>query len=172
MTPGEKILLENVRWEMNEGIAYIRIANFHSQNTTQHLRKVLKKILATNPKGVVVDLRNNPGGLFKEVLASLNLFVSEGVLVRVAPRCKEKTTTHSAEGETLAPSVPMVVLVNEGTASCAEIMAGCLQDTTGPCFGNNLFWKGNGSKYSAFVARICGDFLDYSTVPNTLWKEY
>ena len=139
----EKILLENVRWEMRDNIAYIRIANFHSKTTAQHLKQALEKIIAAHPQGLLIDLRNNPGGLFEEVLTCLNYFIQEGVLVSVQPRKQNKTKPHHADAETLVPSLPMVILINKGTASCAEIMAGCLQDhRRALILGTSSFGKG------------------------------
>jgi carboxyl-terminal processing protease len=124
----QKILIENVRWMMQDHIAYIRLTDFNSKNTGDHLKKALSAILTMQPKGIVLDLRNNPGGLLEEALTCADFFIESGVLVSVEPRAKNKTRTYNASSHTLVPTISMIVLINEGTASCAEIMAGALQD--------------------------------------------
>ena len=123
-----KILVENVRWNIHENIAYVRLANFNSKNTGDHLKKALQSILAIKPKGIILDLRNNPGGLLEEALKCADFFIKNGILVSVQPRSKDKTQVYKASSYAIAPLIPMVVLINEGTASCAEIVAGALQD--------------------------------------------
>lgn len=139
----EKIVMKNIRWEMKGPVAYLRLSNFNYQHTSSHLKKALEAILKQNPKGLVLDLRNNPGGLLDEALKCTNFFIENSVIVQVQPREKEKTYRYETAKEALVPSLPMIVLVNEGTASCAEIMAGALQDhQRALIMGSSSFGKG------------------------------
>jgi carboxyl-terminal processing protease len=124
----QKIFIENVRWMIQDKIAYIRLTDFNSNNTGDHLKKALVAILSMQPKGIILDLRNNPGGLLEEALKCADFFIEQGVLVSVQPRAKDKTRVYSTSSHTLVPKISMIVLINEGTASCAEIVAGALQD--------------------------------------------
>lgn len=124
----KKIILKNVRWHMEDRIAYLRLSNFNHRSTSSQLKNALEKILVQNPEGIVLDLRNNPGGLLEEVLPCINFFVNSGILVQVEPRQKKDTQHYKAKVPAIVPTIPLIVLINEGTASCAEIMAGSLQD--------------------------------------------
>jgi carboxyl-terminal processing protease len=124
----QKIIMENVRWTLHGKTAYLRLSNFNHSHTSIHLKKALKEIMERNIKGIVLDLRNNPGGLLEEALKCANFFIEKAVIVKVQPREKEKTYSYETINVALMPSIPMIILINEGTASCAEIIAGALQD--------------------------------------------
>jgi carboxyl-terminal processing protease len=139
----QKILIENVRWMMQGQIAYIRLTDFNSKSTGDHLKKALSTILTLNPKGIILDLRNNPGGLLEEALKCADFFIESGVFVSVQARSEDKTRTYNASLHTLVPTLSMIVLINEGTASCAEIVAGALQDQhRALILGTRSFGKG------------------------------
>ena len=111
---------------LDNNIAYIRLNTF-GDNSTQELVAALKDLLAKNPKGLIFDLRNNGGGYLKTAVEVASQFIKEGVIVT------EKKGDGSAQQYTaisggLATDIPMVVLVNEGSASASEIVAGALQD--------------------------------------------
>ena len=111
-------------------IGYIRIASFH-ERTAADLRKAIAEISAkTKPmQGLVLDLRNDPGGLLSQAIEVSDMFLKSGVIVSTRGRTKVMETKSSAHDDgDKDVTVPMVVLVNEGTASAAEIVAGALQD--------------------------------------------
>lgn len=106
----------------SENIAYVHIKEF-VQGTAEQLQQTLRQL--PEPRGLILDLRDNPGGLLASAVDVANMFVKEGVIVTSIDRFG-KRQVYSARGEGKAPSVPMVVLVNENTASAAEIVAGAM----------------------------------------------
>jgi carboxyl-terminal processing protease len=114
----------------DDHIGYIRIASFH-ERTSDDLRKALADVSAkTTPmKGLVLDLRNDPGGLLNQAIEVSDMFLKSGMIVSTRGRAKNmETKTMARDNGGKEVTVPMVVLVNEGTASAAEIVAGALQD--------------------------------------------
>ncbi|MEE9911892.1 MAG: S41 family peptidase [Deltaproteobacteria bacterium] len=113
----------------DDRIGYIRIASFH-ERTAADLRKALAEVTEkTKPmKGLVLDLRNDPGGLLNQAIEVSDMFLKSGIIVSTRGRTKNMETKTMARENGGEISVPMVVLVNEGTASAAEIVAGALQD--------------------------------------------
>lgn len=114
----------------DDHIGYIRIASFH-ERTAQDLRKALTEVTEkTKPmKGLVLDLRNDPGGLLNQAIEVSDMFLKSGVIVSTRGRTKNmETKTMARDNGNKEITVPMVILVNEGTASAAEIVAGALQD--------------------------------------------
>jgi carboxyl-terminal processing protease len=123
-----KVILRNVTWQRQPGtpIAHIRIAIF-SKGVTKDLRKVLLDIQREKLGAIILDLRNNPGGLFDEAVGTASQFLDRGnVLFEKDAGGKLKPVPVSSGG--MAYFIPMVVLVNQGTASAPEIVAGALQD--------------------------------------------
>jgi len=110
-------------------IGYIRIASFN-ERTADDLRKALKDIgEKVNPmKGLVLDLRNDPGGLLIQAIEVSDMFLKTGVIVSTRGRTKNMETKTMARDNGNEITCPIVILVNEGTASAAEIVAGALQD--------------------------------------------
>ncbi|MBE3085787.1 MAG: S41 family peptidase, partial [Bacteroidetes bacterium] len=110
-------------------IGYIRVASFH-ERTSDDLRKALREVSEKlNPmKGLVLDLRNDPGGLLIQAIEVADMFLKSGVIVSTRGRTKNMETKAMARNDDNEITCPMVVLVNEGTASAAEIVAGALQD--------------------------------------------
>lgn len=114
----------------DDHIGYIRIASFH-ERTAQDLRKALAEVAEkTKPmKGLVLDLRNDPGGLLNQAIEVSDMFLKSGIIVSTRGRTKSMETKAMArDNGSKEVTVPVVVLVNEGTASAAEIVAGALQD--------------------------------------------
>lgn len=107
-------------------IAYIRVTAF-SRHTTDELRDALKKLIAQNMKGLILDLRFNPGGLLTTAIEVSDLFISSGRIVSTASRSAEERSWDAHKEGTFA-DFPMVVLVNHYSASASEIVAACLQD--------------------------------------------
>jgi len=118
-----------VRWLMlSHGIGYVRIVNFQA-STYRDLKKALTDLFRQRPvlQGLILDLRDNAGGLFEEAIRAANLFLSSGTITSVRSRNAGLNRDLLADGEDTFPEVPMVVLINKGTASASEVLAGALQ---------------------------------------------
>jgi carboxyl-terminal processing protease len=113
----------------DDNIGYIRISSFH-ERTADDVRKALRDIdEKVRPlKGLVLDLRNDPGGLLMQAIEVSDMFLKSGVIVSTRGRTKAMETKAMARDDGNEVTCPIVVLVNEGTASAAEIVAGALQD--------------------------------------------
>jgi carboxyl-terminal processing protease len=111
---------------LENGIAYIDLNQF-GDKTTSELRDTLDKLLAQHPKGIVLDLRNNPGGYLNTAIEVASEFIDKGVVV-YEKHGNGKTDEYQALGNGHATNIPLVVLINEGSASASEILAGALQD--------------------------------------------
>lgn len=138
-----KIVIPSVESKMLEGnIAYIQIFTF-GENTEKDLRQQLEDLMAQNPVGIILDLRNNGGGYLYTAVAVVSQFISSGpVLYEVYG--DGKRDTYKALGNGIATEIPLVVLVNEGTASASEITAGAIQDyQRGTLVGTTTFGKGS-----------------------------
>jgi len=122
------IKLHEVTWHRLPGteIAHLRLATFDA-GVTRDLRKALESIATEHIKGIILDLRNNPGGLLDEAVSVASQFLADGDVV-LTKDAGGKTTASTVEKGGLATTTPIVVLVNQGSASAAEIVAGALQD--------------------------------------------
>ncbi|RMF33185.1 MAG: S41 family peptidase, partial [Chloroflexi bacterium] len=132
-----------VRSTMLEGgIAYVSLFDFSSQAKEQ-LEETLRDLLAQNPKGLIFDLRGNPGGFLQEAVDVADLFLDEGVvLIERDAHGGENVYRSGPKG--IAQEIPLVVLVNGGSASAAEIVAGAIQDRgRGILIGQRTFGKGS-----------------------------
>jgi len=122
-----KIVIRSAEGKMLENeIAYIDINTF-GDNTTRELRDTLDELLKQNPKGIIIDLRNNPGGYLTTAVEVTSEFVDEGVVL-YEQYGDGRRDTHRVLGNGQATDIPIVVLINEGSASASEILAGALQD--------------------------------------------
>ncbi len=124
-----EITLHNVTWRRLPGtnIAHVRIASF-SQEVTGDLRKVLLEIQKQKLDGLILDLRNNPGGLLDQAIGTASEFLTTGNVV-LEKNSLGKIKPIAVEPGGVAPKIPIVCLINEGTASASEIVAGALKDT-------------------------------------------
>jgi len=115
--------------KLEDNFSYIRIAAFQDR-TADDLRKALKELDDKNKpmKGLILDLRNDPGGLLTQAIDVSDIFLKSGTIVSTRGRVKAMETKSVAKNDHIEISCPIVVLVNEGTASAAEIVAGALQD--------------------------------------------
>jgi len=121
---------------------YIRVTSF-DKKVAQDVTKVLKKNKDFT-KGIILDLRNNPGGLLDQAVDLVDIFVDEGKIVSQKGRHKSDDKTYSASKSKTLTEVPMVVLVNGGSASASEIVSGALQDhKRAVLVGENTFGKGS-----------------------------
>lgn len=113
----------------DDSIGYIRISAFQ-ESTVDELRKALQQISGKSGdlKGIVIDVRNNPGGLLDQAVKASDAFLKSGTIVSTKGRAKAIESKFVARDDGNEPTCPIVVLVNEGTASASEILSGALQD--------------------------------------------
>lgn len=123
-----KIVIKSADGKMlDDGIAYVQVTTFGDKTTTE-LKATLETLMAQNPKGMILDLRNNGGGYLQSAIEVVSQFVPEGEIVMYEQYGNGSRDTYTSLGDGLATDIPMVVLINEGTASASEIVAGALQD--------------------------------------------
>ena len=140
----EQIKIKSVRSEgLPQGIGYVRLISFQ-ENTSEELEKALQSLKASGEmKGLIFDMRNNPGGLLEQAIDVSNLFLKQGTIVSTRGR-KGPIELRTANGDSPYPEVPMVVLLNKGSASASEIVAGALQDNKrAKVLGTSSFGKGS-----------------------------
>ena len=136
-----EIKLRSVRGEMLGDIAYLKINNFNATSPDQ-LTSTMQELLAQEPVGLILDLRNNPGGLLSSAVHVTSQFLSGGVVLREERRDADPQVFAVQSGG-IATEIPMVVLVNSGSASASEIVAGALQDTgRAVLIGEKTYGKG------------------------------
>lgn len=140
------VKIRSVRSEDKGNVGYIRISSF-SETTTDDVKKAVEKAQKEhkdNLAGFVLDLRNNPGGLLDQAVSVTDLFLDEGEIVSTRPRRPEEIQRYSATKGNIIKDIPIVVLINEGSASAAEIVAGALQDhKRAVVVGTRSFGKGS-----------------------------
>jgi carboxyl-terminal processing protease len=139
----EKIVVKSASGEMLENnIGYVQITTF-GDKTTPELRAALKELMTQNPKGLIIDLRNNGGGYLQTAVEVASEFINDGVIL-YEQYGDGKRTTYQALKNGQATEIPLVVLINDGTASASEIVAGAIQDYgRGKLVGVTSFGKGS-----------------------------
>ncbi|MEC8917892.1 MAG: S41 family peptidase [Pseudomonadota bacterium] len=141
----ESIQSESVSSRLLEpGYGYLRISQFQSR-TGEQTREALASLMKSGPlEGLVLDLRNNPGGVLSSAVDVADQFLSSGLVVYTKGRLADDDMRFTAHAKTTAPDVPLVVLINGGSASAAEIVAGALQDQgRAVLMGTRSFGKGS-----------------------------
>jgi carboxyl-terminal processing protease len=143
----EKITVKSVKYRMLDNqIGYIRLAQFQ-ENSSQELRSALSALESQNGKklrGVVLDLRNNPGGLLGEAIEIVDEFIDQGLIVSVRGRTEGQAREYYATKNGDFQEYPIVVIVNDGSASASEVVAEALQDSKrATILGTNTFGKGS-----------------------------
>ncbi len=142
------IRVRSARWRVEgKDIGYIRLTQFNEQ-TTSGLKKAIADIQAKVPegelKGYILDLRNNPGGLLDQAISVSNSFLDKGEIVSTRGRNSEETQRFDARPGDLTKGKPVIVLINGGSASASEIVAGALQDQKrATVLGTRSFGKGS-----------------------------
>jgi carboxyl-terminal processing protease len=132
--------------DIDDDVGYIRVTQFQ-KDTKEEFEEALKKIKEEKGdalKGIIIDLRNNPGGLLMSAIDIANKFVDSGAIVSTKGRLKNQNYSYNADSKISEPEYPMVVLVNGGSASASEIVAGALQDhKKAIIIGTKTFGKGS-----------------------------
>lgn len=146
-----KIVVPTIESKMLDNqIAYITLASF-GDTTTEDLKKALTELMAQNPKGLILDLRYNGGGYLTTAIEVVSQFVSEGV-VMYEQQGNGTMDEYKAIPGGLATQIPLVVLVNDGTASASEITAGAIQDYgRGVLVGTTTYGKGSVQNWVTLV---------------------
>src|SRR6478672_6179570 len=142
----ERIELKPVKWEIKDGIGYININTF-SGNVADQTKSALMSIdkaTGGHPLGYIVDLRSNPGGLLDQAVDVSDAFLESGEIVSQRGRDKDDIERYYARPGDMAHGLPVIVLVDAGTASASEIVAGALQDhRRALIMGEKSFGKGS-----------------------------
>ncbi|MCU7834127.1 MAG: S41 family peptidase [gamma proteobacterium symbiont of Taylorina sp.] len=140
------IKVKSVKFRLLEkSYAYIRISSFQSR-TSEQLKKAIKSLNKDSGtlKGLILDLRNNPGGVLNGSVAVADIFLNDGLIVYTKGRIKDSNLKFSATHGDMLNGAPIVILVNAGSASASEIVAGALQDhKRAVIMGSDTFGKGS-----------------------------
>ena len=141
------IKVKSVRFRnLGNSYGYVRLAQFQDGSSSE-FHAALEKLQGkdgTNLKGLIVDVRNNPGGLLNEAIRISDLFLKEGVVVYTEGRLESQKQKYYAHDDGNEPDYPIILLVNEGSASASEIVAGALQDhKRALVLGKQSFGKGS-----------------------------
>ena len=123
------IPLHSVKSKLLEpGYPYIRIINFQERTTKDFIKELKAHAKKSKIKGLVIDLRNNPGGLLDQSVQIADIFIDDGTIVSTKGRVRDQNRVYKARPDKDKYQFPIVVLVNEGSASASEIVAGALKD--------------------------------------------
>jgi len=143
----DTIRIRAVRFRNEEDVGYIRITQFNEQtfeNLKTALDQLSKEIPADRLKGYVLDLRNNPGGLLDQAISVSDAFLERGEIVSTRGRNADEAQRYTARAGDLSKGKPVIVLINGGSASASEIVAGALQDhKRATVVGTRSFGKGS-----------------------------
>lgn len=140
------IRIQSVRWRTEDNVGYIRVASFTEQTASGVERAIegIAEELGGDVIGFVLDLRNNPGGLLDQAVAVSDIFLEQGEIVSTRGRHEDLAQRYNADSKDLIEGLPLVVLINGGSASASEIVAGALQDhNRAVLLGTESFGKGS-----------------------------
>ncbi len=121
------IKIESVKYVKFRNIGYVRITQFQHY-TSRDLKKALRDLLSQKVDGIILDLRNNPGGLLSEAVKVSDVFLEEGKLIVSTKGRRDEEKYYAKEDPLIPKDLPLVVLINRGSASASEIVTGALQD--------------------------------------------
>lgn len=138
------IVIPSLEWELKGDVAYIKLFQF-SEKAGRDFRKTSQEIVSSRAKSIILDVRNNPGGFLDVAVDIAGWFVERGsVVVTEELKDANEQRIHQARGTASLLAYPVVVLINEGSASASEILAGALRDTRGVLLiGQQSFGKGS-----------------------------
>lgn len=129
---------------IDDAIGYVRITQFQ-ENTQEDMEKAIKKLLPDCKQGIILDLRNNPGGLLQDAVDVAGLFIEEPkLIVSTKGRLPDQNQEFNSKNKSAIKDIPLAILINKGSASGAEIVAGAVKDWhRGILIGTNTFGKGS-----------------------------
>jgi len=143
----EEIKIQSVKHSIKDkDIAYVRISSFNEESdiSIRNAYDKMQKETNNGIKGLILDVRNNPGGLLDQAVAVSDLFLNEGEIVSTRSRNEEDTLKYNATQGDITNGLPIVVMINDGSASASEIVAGALQDhKRAVVLGEKSFGKGS-----------------------------
>lgn len=146
----DKIEVASVKWEMKDDVAYIEINHFN-EDTSRRFNQAVVDLLAKNPKGLVLDLRNNPGGFLNTAIEIAGEWIPNDVVV-IEQMDDGQRNEERSEGLARLQNLKTVVLVNRGSASASEIVAGALQDyNKATILGEKTFGKGSVQNFESLA---------------------
>ncbi|MFH1193806.1 MAG: S41 family peptidase [bacterium] len=144
----DKIIVKSVQWHMEGDIAYIKVLQF-GDSTAKEFNKAIGAVVLKNPKGIILDLRNNPGGYLDAAIQMAGEWIPENAVVY--EKYKDQQEGFSAHGKGRLADFKTIVLINKGSASGSEIVAGALKDyNKGILVGEKSFGKGSVQDYKQF----------------------
>ena len=139
----DEIKIPIIKWEILNNIAHIQFYHF-TENSASEFRKTINEILAFQPNGIVLDLRNNPGGYLETAVDIASWFLPKGEIVIIENFGDGKNNEFLSKGYKKLENMPTIVLINEGSASASEILAGALRDIREiKLVGKKSFGKGS-----------------------------
>ncbi len=143
----QEIKIQSVKTDIkNDDVLYIRISSFTEENDTAIKKAYAETVKKLGDKlaGIVIDVRNNPGGLLDQAVAVSDLFLNQGEIVSTRSRNEQDNVKYTAHEGDITNGLPIVVIINEGSASASEIVAGALQDHhRAIVIGEKSFGKGS-----------------------------
>ncbi len=138
----DTINVTSVEWKIKEGFAYLSINQFGNR-LSEEWSDAVNKVLSRHPKGIILDLRFNGGGFLDGAVEIASEFMDKGLVVTIKKRNPADNEEINVNGKARLASLPLVVLINKGSASASEIVAGAIQDQKrGTVIGENSFGKG------------------------------
>jgi carboxyl-terminal processing protease len=139
----QHIKINSVEYEMKNNIGYIEVISF-TNNTPVEFQNAIDNLIDKNPKGFVIDLRNNPGGFLNSAIAMLYHFIPKDKLIMTMAYADQQKISYISHGPAELSKYPIYVLINQGSASAAEIMAAAIQEQgVGKLVGKSSFGKGS-----------------------------
>ncbi len=151
----DTIVVKSVRWELqktpaNRTIAYVQVTHF-TEETPRLFHEAVQQLLLKQPAGLILDLRNNPGGFLDASVQLASAFVDDGSPIVIERRVDGTENSLRSSGTPTLKGIKTVVLINEGSASAAEIVAGALQDYgVATLIGKRTFGKGSVQSFEEF----------------------
>lgn len=136
--------IPNIKWHLiNKNIGYLQILSFMDKNTDKDVKKALKELKDKKISYLILDLRNNPGGALEQAIEVADEFLRSGIIVSTKGRDSSEDRIYYAHNKGEAQNIPLIVLVNGGSASASEIVAGAIKDKQrGVLVGTKTFGKG------------------------------